>query len=428
MGVERRLDWRNAFLLVSFLIGFMMIAFKITFESQWLGDRSASQAKLVLNNWESMFYDNDDDSTKYVNENVMFKTEIEEMKAKRKRRNIDEKDLEYNMRKRHPELYYQKKKTTTKGPKIFRKISPEEQKPRSKRSKRRGDDRPTKCVNEPQVCIMELVETIPMILTTTKAVTPLDRPLKSTLDVWLELIRLTREQLEVTSQWSIIRDPTGQDLFNAFRKALEDNQILLKFLYTEKKRSLAISPKKLHKVSPELARLKKVQNISNVVDRGGVLHSKLFMSDRKNFYMGSGNVGHRCALATKEMGVYVKDCPVLADDLSKIFELYWRLDTFDELPERWPKAVATTINAGCPLPVYNPLDNTFYGVYIGASPAALNGEGRSDDLTGILRLIDQAERFIYICVGEYLPQDVYKDQKPWIVIDHALRHGEKFGI
>lgn len=75
------------------------------------------------------------------------------------------------------------------------------------------------------------------------------------------------------------------------------------------------------------------------------------------------------------------------------------------------------------MPIFNPLDNTFYHVFIGSSPKVLNPLGRSDDLTGILKLIDGAEQFIYICVGEYHPKDVYKDQKPWTVIDDAIRKG-----
>ena len=75
------------------------------------------------------------------------------------------------------------------------------------------------------------------------------------------------------------------------------------------------------------------------------------------------------------------------------------------------------------MPIFNPLDNTFYHVFLGSSPNLLNAKGRSDDLSGILKLINAAKEFIYICVGEYHPNDVYKDHKPWTVIDDAIREG-----
>ena len=54
---------------------------------------------------------------------------------------------------------------------------------------------------------------------------------------------------------------------------------------------------------------------------------------------------------------------------------------------------------------------------------ATTSSGRSDDLTGILKLINEADEFINIAVGEYIPKDVYKGGEKWTVIDNALRKG-----
>ena len=121
----------------------------------------------------------------------------------------------------------------------------------------------------------------------------------------------------------------------------------------------------------------------------------------------------------------VQNCPVLGEDLGKIFDTYWRLDQIKKLPSKWPNILSTAINITTPQPIYNPLDDTFYNVFIGSSPPQLNSQGRSDDLSGILRLIDSADEYINIAVGEYIPRDVYKQQKPWNVIDDALRKGSK---
>ena len=52
---------------------------------------------------------------------------------------------------------------------------------------------------------------------------------------------------------------------------------------------------------------------------GGVLHSKLLVSDRRHFYLGSANLSDRGLTKTKEMGILVTHCPSLADDVAKIF-------------------------------------------------------------------------------------------------------------
>jgi phospholipase D3/4 len=90
---------------------------------------------------------------------------------------------------------------------------------------------------------------------------------------------------------------------------------------------------------------------------------------------------------------------------------------------RFPKHLSTNYNAKTPLKIYNPSDETVYKVYLGSSPHRLCADGRTDDLTAILSLIDSAEKFIYIAVGEYIPMDLFKNNEMWTVIDERLRAG-----
>ena len=85
--------------------------------------------------------------------------------------------------------------------------------------------------------------------------------------------------------------------------------------------------------------------------------------------------------------------------------------------------MSTNYNAKTPLKVYNPSDETVYKVYLGSSPRRLCADGRTDDLTAIISLIDSAEKFIYIAVGEYIPMDLFKDNEMWTAIDDRLRAG-----
>jgi hypothetical protein len=46
-----------------------------------------------------------------------------------------------------------------------------------------------------------------------------------------------------------------------------------------------------------------------------------------------------------------------------------------------------------------------------------------DSKTAIVHAIDSADKFIYIAVGEYVPMDLFKQHKPWTMIDDRLRAG-----
>lgn len=50
-----------------------------------------------------------------------------------------------------------------------------------------------------------------------------------------------------------------------------------------------------------------------------------FFFFRKHFYVGSANFDWRSLTQVKEMGVLVKNCPKLAEDMGKIFDVYWML-------------------------------------------------------------------------------------------------------
>ena len=46
---------------------------------------------------------------------------------------------------------------------------------------------------------------------------------------------------------------------------------------------------------------------------------------RKHFYVGSANFDWRSLTQVKEMGVLVTNCPCLAQDMGKIWDVYWAL-------------------------------------------------------------------------------------------------------
>ena len=53
------------------------------------------------------------------------------------------------------------------------------------------------------------------------------------------------------------------------------------------------------------------------------MHSKFIVVDNRDFYLGSANLDWRSLNQKMELGVYVKNCNCLAQDLANIFDTYW---------------------------------------------------------------------------------------------------------
>ena len=83
---------------------------------------------------------------------------------------------------------------------------------------------------------------------------------------------------------------------------------------------------------------------------GGILHTKMWLVDRRHFYVGSANFDWRSLTQVKEMGVVVFDCPTFAEDMGKIFDVYWDLgEEGKKVPDTWPSSLSTHINSENPL-------------------------------------------------------------------------------
>ncbi len=154
------------------------------------------------------------------------------------------------------------------------------------------------------------------------------------------------------------------------------------------------------------------------------MHSKLLVADRKHFYLGSANLSDRGLTKTKEMGVLVSNCPRLAEDAAKLFEVYWELGGRKNIPKSYPKSYHSNINVDSPLTVRSKEDGQLLHVYLGSSPSPFCPPGRSDDLSIIIHAITSAEEYIYVAVSDYAPMNVFgASRKPWLVLDDLLREG-----
>uniref|UniRef100_A0A3Q3GZ58 5'-3' exonuclease PLD3 n=1 Tax=Kryptolebias marmoratus TaxID=37003 RepID=A0A3Q3GZ58_KRYMA len=152
----------------------------------------------------------------------------------------------------------------------------------------------------------------------------------------------------------------------------------------------------------------------------GVLHTKFWVVDKKHVYIGSANMDWRSLTQVKELGAVVYNCSCLAADLEKIFEAYWFVGANQSIPSPWPASFSTPYNKDTPLQLS--LNHTPSSVYLSSSPPSFCAAGRTPDLQSILSVMDDAERFIYIAVMNYLPTMEFSHPKRyWAEIDTQLR-------
>ncbi|XP_008288481.1 phospholipase D3 isoform X2 [Stegastes partitus] len=155
---------------------------------------------------------------------------------------------------------------------------------------------------------------------------------------------------------------------------------------------------------------------------GGIVHTKLWVVDQKHFYVGSANMDWRSLSQVKEVGLSVQNCSCLAQDALRIFDVYWSIGGLNNgsLPPYWPARLSALSSAE------NPLRLKFNGVparvYLSSAPPQISARGRSDDLSTILSVISDAQKFIYISVMDYLPLSQFTEPvRFWPAIDSGLR-------
>jgi phospholipase D3/4 len=59
----------------------------------------------------------------------------------------------------------------------------------------------------------------------------------------------------------------------------------------------------------------------------GIMHQKIWIFDDRHLYLGSANMDWKSISQVKEMGIAVEDCPELAADVGKYFEVWWAFST-----------------------------------------------------------------------------------------------------
>ncbi|XP_054890183.1 uncharacterized protein pld7 isoform X2 [Poeciliopsis prolifica] len=268
-------------------------------------------------------------------------------------------------------------------------------------------------------CRVQLVESIPVGLYPSSL-----SPGPSIADSWLRLLNEAKSSVNIAAFYFTLRDSDvqsanpsdfqGRKVFEQLKK-LESRGVKLQIAVNAPQTSTQDTAE----LSAAGAQVREV-NLSAVT--GGIVHTKLWIVDQKHFYLGSANMDWRSLSQVKEVGLSVEDCSCLAQDAFRLFGVYWAIGGAQSgsLPPFWPARLSALSSAD------NPLDLKFNGVpaqvYLSSAPPPISARGRSDDLSTILSVIDDAQRFIHISVMDYLPLSQYTEPVQfWPAIDSRLR-------
>ncbi|XP_025031443.1 phospholipase D3-like isoform X2 [Python bivittatus] len=240
---------------------------------------------------------------------------------------------------------------------------------------------------------------------------------------WMDLLSGANSTVEIAAFYFTLRDSDlhmeepsakqGLDVFNLLR-SLPSRGVKLEIAVN--------SPQSSEDDTDELVRHgADVRYVNMTQLTGGIVHTKLWVVDRKHIYIGSANMDWRSLTKVKELGVVLYNCSCLAKDLHRIFAMYQALGKEGaSIPTTWPRKFAAESSLEEPRKLQ--LNGVEARVYISSSPPVLCSAGRTSDLTAILSTIEDAEKFIYISVMDYEPQCLFcKTERFWPVIDNALR-------
>ncbi|XP_062546616.1 5'-3' exonuclease PLD3-like [Armigeres subalbatus] len=273
-------------------------------------------------------------------------------------------------------------------------------------------------------CNIQIVESIPEGL-----VYPKGSPtFMSTYEAWNDLIGLAKSSIEIGSfYWTLLREDVynhssawqGEDIFKLLLETGLAGDVSIKIAQSA---PTAANPC----LDTEVLHNRKAADVRSVdfprLFGGGVLHSKVWIIDRKHFYVGSANMDWRSLTQVKELGVLATNCSCLSKDIAKIFDVYWDMGVPNsQIPKQWPDTYATKYNANNTLSVE--FNNNFkVDTYISSSPPPMSTNGRSHDIDAIINVIQKAEKFIHISVMDYVPLTLYTPKTHyWPIIEDALR-------
>ncbi|KAK6732489.1 hypothetical protein RB195_016706 [Necator americanus] len=196
-------------------------------------------------------------------------------------------------------------------------------------------------------CRIEFVESIPTGLNFSGG--PVHRP---THEAWLDLLSNANKTIHIAAlYWNLNSSeyPTAEygrhvydQLVDAGRRGVDIR------IAQDVSKGLSDNEDSRRLAEKGLAQVRTVD--FNRLLGSGVLHTKFIIVDMMDIYLGSANMDWKSLAEVKELGVHIQNCPCLAEDLHKIFRVYWHLGkTGSKIPRTWPAKFETSFNIGSPM-------------------------------------------------------------------------------
>ena len=254
----------------------------------------------------------------------------------------------------------------------------------------------------------EIVESIPLETT-------LDNPdIRNTFDVWLEMIGDAQSTIDIEQFY--ISNEKGEALepiIRAIEKAA-DRGVEVRIIAEEK----------MSKTYPEtLERFSKHRNIQvrliNVFgSKGGVQHSKYFIVDRRQVFIGSQNFDWRALDHIHELGLRINHVSY-AQKMTELFELDWNMSRGEQKLHQKPSRKVEWLTIA-----ENGQETVRFTA--SASPIGFIPPSFELDLDQILGLINNSRKKVYVQLLSYSPS--VRDGDLFTDLDDALRSAAKRGV
>lgn len=256
----------------------------------------------------------------------------------------------------------------------------------------------------------EIVESVPIE-------TPFDNPdVRNAYEVWLEMINGAKKTLDI-EQFYISTEPN---------EPLED---ILQSVIEAGKRGVkvrVIADAGMYKTYPQtLDMLGKQKNISvRLIDyrkiSGGVQHSKYFIVDGREVFLGSQNFDWRALKHIFELGFKIID-EKAAKIYTDVFEIDWRLSSPDS---NEAKNAVVKKKYSVPLQIIENSDTIVY--YPTFSSINYIPDKNLWDETHLINLIDGAKKELFFHVLTYSP--ISRGREFYAALDNALRRAAVRGV
>jgi len=241
-----------------------------------------------------------------------------------------------------------------------------------------------------------------------------------TLPVWVEMFSRARKTIDIEQFY----------ISNKSHSQLDSVLIVLVKAARRGVRVRIIADGKFYGIYPQmLDSLNTVPNIEVRIIRtydnlGGVQHSKYFIVDGAEVFLGSQNFDWRALEHIHELGVRIRDAR-LAQLFTRIFETDWKLAAGSSpekaLPDRLPAELQITPEH----PVKLRFQGEAVAVFPSFSPEGYFPEGLAFDETTILNLIQKAQQQIVIQLLSYNPQH---GPEYYQALEVALRQAAARGV